>query len=136
MISLLKTKPDIKTWTIDDVKIYATEVSNINKKGMNKRIKDVISFIEKNNINGLKMIWLISEPHTSLSGSDVPHIAGKLKNLDPVLWKGIRWKEFLEPLIEYTFTKEKTCDDSSSDDDERVYSVGGNERIYSVGVNI
>ena len=31
--------------------------------------------------------------------TNVVGVAGKLKNLDPKLWKGVRWKDFLEPIM-------------------------------------
>jgi len=84
------TFKDIAEWNVGDVKAYATARSKSSdcSIGFVYRIADVLSFLDTHSVDGLKLNWLISPP-----------FAGKLKNLDPKLWKGVRWKDFLDPIM-------------------------------------
>ena len=90
---------DILSWKLQQVKKY-TRLIALKNTYFNKHITKILEFIEKNNIDGVKLIWLISDPYEPLllTGGNYS-VANKLKNLDPILWKGLRWKQFLEPII-------------------------------------
>lgn len=94
------TLKDVAYWTVADVKSYAMtrSLSPDCSIGLANRIADVFSFIEFNAIDGIKLIWLVSPPFETPPATNVPQIAGKLKNLDRKLWKGVRWKDLLEPI--------------------------------------
>jgi len=91
---------DITTWSVCDVISYAIMRSKSSdcSIGLRKRIAGVISFLDSNSVDGLKLIWLVSTPHETPPKSNSPQVAGKLKNLDPELWKGMRWKDLLNPI--------------------------------------
>jgi hypothetical protein len=127
-MSMLNAISDIKSWTIDDVKKYAMDISTT-RQGLHNRINKVLMFIETKEIDGIKMNWLISGPYEYLPNSKEKHIAGKLKNLDPVLWKGIRWKDFLEPII-VNNSPQQNIDPINKDSSNRIYSTT-NENIYN-----
>ena len=101
---------DLTVWTIDDVKSYVTARSTSSdcSIGLNNRISDVFSFVDSNSLDGLKLTWLVSPPFETPPKTNAPHVAGKLKNLDPKLWKGVRWKDFLEPIITLHYAPEGT----------------------------
>ena len=90
---------DISGWNLQQVKKYINLIA-LKNPYFNKNIIKILDFIEKNNIGGEKLVWLISAPYEPLSstGGNL-NVANKLKNLDPVLWKGMRWKQLLEPII-------------------------------------
>lgn len=95
------TFKDIAEWNVGDVKAYATARSKSSdcSIGLANRIDDVLSFVDAHAVDGLKLNWLISPPFDTPPKTNVPQVAGKLKNLDPKLWKGVRWKDFLDPIM-------------------------------------
>ena len=132
---------DIPNWDLQQVNKYVSLIA-LKNKYFGKNINKIKEFITKNSIDGEKLIWLISEPHESLlSTSRHTNVANKLKNLDRVLWKGLRWKQFLEPIISLSEANQnstiKFCEDggvvldiieSKTVDENRI------DRIYSLGV--
>tara|TARA_B110000046_G_scaffold185849_1_gene229815 strand:+ start:5598 stop:6125 length:528 start_codon:yes stop_codon:yes gene_type:complete len=92
---------DLVAWNVDDVKLYATiRAKSLDCSiGFTNRITEVLSFIDAHSVDGLKLNWLISQPFETAPNTNDSHVAGKLKNLDPKLWKGVRWKDLLEPII-------------------------------------
>jgi hypothetical protein len=95
------TFKDIASWNIDDVKSYVVVRSKSSdcSIGLTNRITEVLSFVDTHSMDGLKLNWLVSPPFEMLPKTNVVGVAGKLKNLDPKLWKGVRWKDFLEPIM-------------------------------------
>jgi hypothetical protein len=95
------TFKDIAEWNVGDVKAYTTARSKSSdcSIGFTNRIADVLSFIDAHSVDGLKLNWLISPPFETLPKTNIDGVAGKLKNLDSKLWKGVRWKDFLDPII-------------------------------------
>ena len=94
------TFEDLAAWAVGDVKAYATARSKSSdcSIGLANRIADVLSFLDSNAVDGVKLAWLVSPPFETPPKTNAPQVAGKLKNLDPKLWKGVRWKDFLEPI--------------------------------------
>lgn len=95
------TFKDIAEWNVGDVKAYTTARSKSSdcSTGFVYRIADVLSFLDTHSVDGLKLNWLISPPFETLPKTNIAGVAGKLKNLDPKLWKGVRWKDFLDPIM-------------------------------------
>ena len=93
---------DIATWTVCDVRAFvnARAQSPDCSVGLANRITDVSVFLGAHAVDGHKLAWLVSTPFEAPPMSSVPCVAGKLKNLNPVLWKGVRWKDFLGPIID------------------------------------
>ena len=90
---------DIYNWDLEKVKRYIKLIGLKNIYFKNN-INNILEFAEKNNLDGSKLIWLISKPYEPLllTGGHLS-VANKVKNLDSIIWKGIRWKYLLEPII-------------------------------------
>lgn len=90
---------DIPDWDLQKVNRYV-ELIGLKNAYFKKNIDKIKEFLNKYRIDGEKLIWLISEPYEplSLTGGHLS-VVNKLKNLDSVLWKGLRWRYLLEPII-------------------------------------
>ena len=95
------TAGDITTWAVGDVDAYVTTRSTSSdcSVGLANRLAEVRAFLRSKVVDGVMLTWLVSPPFEKPPKTQHAHVAGKLKRLDPRLWKGVRWKDFLEPIV-------------------------------------